>query len=359
MRIRHIDRMRAIAVLCMVEVHTAAIIPPEGITVGHPAAFIAAAFGGMAAPLFVTISGWGIHISSKRLLSDTDFTLSRLAKWSIPRALTLVLCQIIVNILLISDRGGRFEWGTPGVLTLLAVATLVAPIFSIISFHFRGLLLVLTAILPLVLGEYSGTDWTWWERVHSNGTMEWLQRLILNGTYPVLPWIFFVILGTLIHDFNDNENIRSRLVSLGILSIVFSVAYSFHSSIPWALTEGEAILTFFPASFPFLLVSGTFVILTQWFLEGDEPEGGLPRGGEALSFLEPAGKITLTIYVAHFAVLGAVAYLMQGNPRLDIIPAFLATIAHTLIWIPLAIWHQNNIPNFSIEGLLRRSQSFR
>ena len=217
---------------------------------------------------------------------------------------------------------------------------------------------MLIAILPLVLGEYSGTDWTWWERVHSNGTMEWLQRLILNGTYPVLPWIFFVILGTLIHDFKDNENIRSRLASLGILSIVFSVAYSFHSSIPWALTEGEAILTFFPASFPFLLVSGTFVILTQWFLEGDESEGGLPRGGEVLSFLEPAGKITLTIYVAHFAVLGAVAYLMQGNPRLDIIPAFLATIAHTLIWIPLAIWHQNNIPNFSIEGLLRKSQSF-
>ena len=47
MRLSHIDRMRAIAVLCMVEVHTAAIIPPEGISVGHPAAFVAAAFGGM------------------------------------------------------------------------------------------------------------------------------------------------------------------------------------------------------------------------------------------------------------------------------------------------------------------------
>ncbi len=29
MRLSHIDRMRAIAVLCMVEVHTAAIIAPE------------------------------------------------------------------------------------------------------------------------------------------------------------------------------------------------------------------------------------------------------------------------------------------------------------------------------------------
>ena len=49
MRLRHIDRIRAVAVLCMVEVHTAAILPPRGMTVGDPGAFIAAAFGGMAA----------------------------------------------------------------------------------------------------------------------------------------------------------------------------------------------------------------------------------------------------------------------------------------------------------------------
>ena len=60
MRLRHIDRIRAVAVLCMVEVHTAAILPPRGMTVGDPGAFIAAAFGGMAAPMFIMISGWGM-----------------------------------------------------------------------------------------------------------------------------------------------------------------------------------------------------------------------------------------------------------------------------------------------------------
>ena len=62
--------MRAIAVLFMVEVHTAAIIPPEGVTVGDPAAFVAAAFGGMAAPMFVTISGWGMYMSARRRHSE-------------------------------------------------------------------------------------------------------------------------------------------------------------------------------------------------------------------------------------------------------------------------------------------------
>ena len=70
--------------------------------------------------------------------------------------------------------------------------------------------------------------------------------------------------------------------------------------------------------------------------------------------LEPAGRITLTIYVAHFAVLGAVASAMQGEPRLELVPAFAATIVHTLVWIPLAIWHQKHIPNISFENLLKR-----
>ena len=42
MRLSHIDRIRAIAVLCMVEAHTAAIIPLRGMSVGDPAAFVAA-----------------------------------------------------------------------------------------------------------------------------------------------------------------------------------------------------------------------------------------------------------------------------------------------------------------------------
>ena len=70
MRLGYIDQMKAIAILFMVEVHTAAILPPEGITVGHPAAFVAAAFGGMAAPLFVTVSGWGMHRGAKKRFAE-------------------------------------------------------------------------------------------------------------------------------------------------------------------------------------------------------------------------------------------------------------------------------------------------
>ena len=122
MRLKHIDRIRAIAILCMVQVHTAAIIPPEGISVGHPIAFISAAIGGMAAPMFVTISGWGRYRSAIRRgkIADNDF--SSWMFWIIPRSTLLTICQLLVNSALLIDIGWRFQWMTPGVLTLLALS---------------------------------------------------------------------------------------------------------------------------------------------------------------------------------------------------------------------------------------------
>ena len=126
MRLKHIDRIRAIAILCMVQVHTAAIIPPEGISVGHPIAFVSAAIGGMAAPMFVTISGWGIYRSAIRRRTLADNGIFSWFYWVIPRITILTICQLLVNSALSIDRGGRFDWMTPGVLTLLALASLIA-----------------------------------------------------------------------------------------------------------------------------------------------------------------------------------------------------------------------------------------
>ena len=354
MRLRHIARMRAIAVLCMVEVHTAAIVPPEGVTVGHPAAFVAAAIGGMAAPMFIAISGWGIHLSATRRAADPEHDANRWISWLLPRVLLLGLCQLLVNLLLNADRGGRFEWHTPGVLTLLAIAALLAPALVRLSMRTRAALMLLMVAAPLAIGDASGPDWSWWERVDSQGASEWLARLLWNGTYPAVPWLGYVLLGSIIHDLGERPGVRERNIAIGLAATTVTVFIAVLEDIDWALTSGDAVLTFFPANTPFLIVSGTFVLLAHRLLEGAESSGGEPALGDSLAALEPAGRITLTIYVAHFAVLGAVASLMEGEARLNLVPAFALTIAHTLVWIPLAVWHQRHIPNLSFEALLSR-----
>lgn len=360
MRLSHIDRIRAIAVLCMVEVHTAAIIPPAGMSVGDPAAFVAAAFGGMAAPLFVMISGWAIYMSASRRMMGGLTSADEWASWMVPRVALLASCQLLVNLLLNTDRGGRFEVHTPGVLTLLAIAALLAPVLVRLGMEIRIFLMLVMISSPMIMGDVSGTDWSWWDRVASDGMSEWLSRLLWNGTYPAVPWMFYVLLGTLVYDLSDSPRTRERIIAIGLIATIITLLISVREKVPWALTEGDAVLTFFPASSSFLVVSGFFALLAHRILEGEESSGGEPFGGDKLSFLEPLGRITLTVYVAHFAVLGLVAYAMQGEPRLELVPAFAVTIGHTLMWIPLAKAHQELIPEISFEGLLRKlSQSTR
>ena len=353
MRLSHIDRIRAIAVLCMVEVHTAAIVPPRGMSVGDPAAFVAAAFGGMAAPMFVMISGWGLHMSATRRAAQDRMETSDWIGWLMPRVILLTLCQLLVNVLLNVERGGRFEWHTPGVLTLLAIAALLTPLLVRLSMQVRAIMMLLMIASPLILGDAAGSDWTWFERVDSKDSFEWISRLLWNGTYPALPWLFFVLLGTLVYDLTENPDTRERQIAMGLAATACTIVIAVMEDIPWALTEGDAVLTFFPASPAFLVVSGTFALLAHRILEGSESNGGDPWKGDSLSFLEPLGKITLTVYVAHFAVLGVVASIMQGEPRLGLFLAFTITIVHTLVWIPLAILHQRYCPKLSLEEMLR------
>lgn len=348
MRLGYIDQMKAIAILFMVEVHTAAILPPEGITVGHPAAFVAAAFGGMAAPLFVTVSGWGMHRGAKKRFAERLNSRAWI-NWVLPRVVVLTACQFLVNFLLAIERGGRFELQTPGVLTLIAIAAIFSPLIS--RFNSKQLVGIfsLLALTPLLLGEYNGAGFSWSSRVDSQGFEEWINRLLVNGTYPVLPWLAFSTLGAIIAESENDLETRKNIIAISAIVFLVSITLSFSSQKPWALTEGDAVLTFFPATTFFIFVTAMFVLIAYELLLNNSNNEHVN-----LNFLEASGRLTLTIYVLHFAILGVAAEYMMDQPRLSIAEAFAVTFAHTLIWIPLANLHQRYCPKISLEELLRR-----
>ena len=187
-------------------------------------------------------------MSAARRAAEPGHDAGMWLRWLAPRVLLLSLCQLLVNLLLSADRGGRFEWQTPGVLTLLAIAALLAPALIRLSMRSRaGIMLVMVAS-PLALGDVAGTDWRGGERVGSEGASEWLARLLWNGTYPAVPWLGFVLLGSLIHDLADEPATRERGIALGLAATTVTAAIAAFKGIPWALTEGEAVLPFFTES---------------------------------------------------------------------------------------------------------------
>ena len=64
-------------------------------------------------------------------------------------------------------------------------------------------------------------------------------------------------------DLDGNGLPAKAPVTIGLLFTLATFAQSWSEGIPWALTEGEAVLTFFPASTAFIGVSMTIVVLVK------------------------------------------------------------------------------------------------
>ncbi len=71
-RITHIDSLRGMAVILMVMVHAAATWNPFQGEQHSILAYVVSGLGGLAAPLFVTLFGWGV-IRSRLTLKQIIF----------------------------------------------------------------------------------------------------------------------------------------------------------------------------------------------------------------------------------------------------------------------------------------------
>jgi len=340
-RLRHIDLMRGLAILFMVEAHAAATFRPDGVEDSSVLALVVASIAGLAAPLFVTISGWGLHRSAKR---RTGVDFAGWMRWLGPRVAVLTACQLLVNLVM----SYIFSWSAPGVLTLLAIVALLSPLLARLSTPVRSALFVLLVAIPSLFPDLTGVALTWDDRVSVAGVGVWLARLLFDGTYPLLPWLSFALLGGLLADFDEIS--RKRVLSLGVLLSIGSAIYSGISGTTWALTSGDAMLTFFPASSTFLVVATTTVLaIHELTLRATLPKEGLVKWTSNL------GRLSLSVYVLHFVPL-AIYYRMVETPP-SLLVGMALTLAYVLIWIPIGTYWFERAGGYSLEALLQRLTS--
>ncbi|MDP6856335.1 MAG: heparan-alpha-glucosaminide N-acetyltransferase domain-containing protein [Candidatus Thalassarchaeaceae archaeon] len=352
LRLNHVDSMRGFAILCMVQVHTAALLPAP-VSTTHPLAFVSAAIGGMAAPMFVTISGWGLHRGLKRRKDNAEPIL----KWVITRGSVLILLQFLIGFLLPQ----RYYWNSPGILTLLGLCIFIVPLISHREFAFlrwakdkesRLFKPIAIIIFSAILLHYfpnliPGPRWD--DLVSVKSISHWFQLAFFSGTYPLFPWIAFYYVGSTLDAEKLNENWKLNITqsgSLAISTLLATMVISMTSNTIWAATMGEGVLTFFPANHWFVIVSATWTIFL-WDLFRMAPSWM----SKTNDWLAPSGKLSLTIYVLHFALLGAV---VESIPEITLIVAFGITLLHMGLWLMLGLIHEKMGFKWSIEYVIRK-----
>ena len=334
-RIEHIDSLRGMAVLLMVMVHAAATWNPFEGAQSTILAYIISGLGGLAAPLFVTLFGWGIYRSKLT------------TQGRILQAIFLFIAQILVNI----SAPHLFNPLTPGILSLMAILTLISPLIKkLIKFQINSftIIVLLTFTIQIFFSEIQGVG-EWAERVDDSSTWIIISNLILTGTYPLFPWFLFAYFGAFIssHKTDLNQTLEPNkpvqfLIICGLLFCLSTFFYAQHSGALWAHPSADAYLNFFPANAPFIIAAFTGVSLLWIFIQRiNSPT------------TNNAGKISLTIYLIHFIPL-SLMYEFDTKYDWGLLWSSIIVISYTLIWIPIAnIWNKL-LPNLNLEYLLRK-----
>ena len=334
-RLIHIDGLRGLAVLLMILVHAAATWEPELTGLWMGLGVVVSAAGGLAAPLFITLLGWGM--AQKQLT----------AKKRLWRAASLFFCQLIVNM----SAPHLFEPWTPGVLSLMGTLILLEPCWR--NVQHRGnplgrtffLAFSIVCCLTLLFGDWQGPS-AWSFRVSTGSASVLVHHLFFTGLYPVFPWVVFAWLGATIASLQVEEERHGWLRTTSLVGLVISalvLAQSIQAGRPWALPTGDAALTFFPANAPFLVAALTGVSLLWWAVERFS----------MVHRVADLGRVSLTVYVLHFLPFALFHASDEVNHWSPALTAFVV-VAYTTIWALAGTWWHRRCSSYTLEAWMRR-----
>ncbi len=314
----------------MVMVHVAATATPPSVGQATGIGYLVAGLGGLAAPLFVVLAGWGA--AGKHRPWASRFR----------RAALLLCAQVVVNL----SAPHLYHPFTPGVLSLFALLALVP--WTHPNQHVQRWTRAAALVAPLVIvlaPALQGAS-SWDDRVAVNDLEGFASHLLLTGLYPLVPWCGLAWLGVMLRVHGaDLRKPSIAVVAGGLVYCAVQLVRSFQADVPWAAPTspgGQALLTFFPANGPFLIAAGTGVLLLWAFGAWIARAPSLPA----------LGRLSLTVYVAHTPMLWALHRFVDA-PSV----AFSTTLVLvcTLMWWPLAAFWPERWQRWSLESALSKA----
>ncbi len=337
-RYREIDSLRGLAVLLMVMVHAAAIWSPTQSSDTSSLSYIVAGLGGLAAPLFITIFGWGLIKSRSSNRAN------------IIKAIILLILQILVNL----SSPHLYQPFSPGILSLFALLIMLKPLIVKITTNRTIFLLFWLSILLFygvnsMLFSIQGEN-NWDFRTNTENLSTVISHLILTGTYPVLPWICYAVVGAFLGSSITEggktlpRNSTTLLIMIGICYCLFTLIRSNIDGSIWAHPTQGGELNFFPVNIGFIIASMTGVFIFWLIIQEFR-----------ITIFEGCGRLSLTIYVIHFIPLSIMSNL-ENEKDWTVMEASQAVVLFTTTW-PIFAYVWNRYQWLTIEYLIRKLSS--
>lgn len=302
-RLPALDVARGIAVVGMIYMHF----------VGSK---LATLLEGRAAALFFLLAGitWALsgQLRARRALVLAAFgvVFHRLV-WPtevlVPLALMMLVCQGLWR---------RGAWAVGGVLVLVLAAT------------------------PLAQARFAAliqSDWLDDGSHLADHSLGWptLRALVLDGNYPLLPWLALPLLGMLAASGAGLSARRTRLWFLSALPL--SILAQFLGPATWV-----------PTTLPFLLrIGSTAAALIAGLLWWDTARG-LPRFTLPLAAL---GRLSLTHYVGHIVLVFAPLRLLYPDEDWPLRVGMAAFLGYVIVAVPLSVLWLRRFPRGPLETL--------
>ena len=186
-----------------------------------------------------------------------------------------------------------------------------------------------------------GLDWD--SRIEITSILGYFSHLTLTGLYPLFPWIFFAILGSVLHASWDNNKLTILLFVLSLPALFISIL----QDRVWAVatdSSGEAVMTFFPANHWFLFNAGLGVTLL-WIMAS--------KSNQRIPLLASLGQISLTVYLVHFIPLNY-ANELDNQMEWSMLTSIVIITIFTLIWLPISLFFTRKMSRYTIENGIKK-----
>jgi uncharacterized protein len=339
-----IDVVRALAILGMFVIH-AVLVLAAAFPLSGPTAFVLWLCDGRAAATFVTLAGFGVA----RLVAKTPPALVRRTL----RMRALMLWGLgILNLTI---------W--PGdILRLYGVALFAAPFLLRWSARTRTVLSVaLVALFSLGVGVL---DWTkHWDLNTLTYVGVWtaegfLRNLFFDGFRPVVPWLAFFLLGTVVAEWDlRHVALQRRLVGFGICATLFALGMSAGLNHVLARvapqldapTRDALVGTTSLPPLPLFMLSAigstALVLGTVLLLMPVAPRG-------VVAALAATGRRALTWYLLHVLVLVS----LYSTPAKNALSAEAAILVGVALFVGALAWSGTHSTTTGVfERLMRRA----